>query len=168
MLMKSDINLLILDEPTNHLDIASREWIESAIADYGEALLFVSHDRWFIEKFATRVWELRDGRISDYRGGFTDFCAWRERQRSIEQAAARREEKPRGSRPAKKSPPRTERVLAKLERDIAALEREIAELDVRSEEFASDYQKLLEIGEQRAELDGRLNELYERWEELSE
>ena len=59
-------------------------------------------------------------------------------------------------------------MLAKLERDIAALEREIAELDVRSEEFASDYQKLLEIGEQRAELDGRLNELYERWEELSE
>lgn len=168
MLMKSEINLLILDEPTNHLDIASREWIEAAIADYGEALLFVSHDRWFIGKFATRIWELRDGKITDYRGSFTEFCAYRERQRSIGQAALRREEKPRESRPAKKSAPRTERQIAKIERDIAALEKEIAGLDAQSEEFSSDYQKLLEIDGQRALLDEKLNELYARWEELSE
>ena len=168
MLMKSDINLLILDEPTNHLDIASREWIEAAIADYGEALLFVSHDRWFIEKFATRIWELRDGKITDYRGGFTEFRAWRERQKSIEHSAARREEKPREKKPAKKAAPRTERVLAKLERDIAALEREIAQLDAQSEEFASDYQKLLEIDAQRSELTERLDGLYAEWEALAE
>lgn len=164
MLMKNDINLLILDEPTNHLDIASREWIEAAIADYGEALLFVSHDRWFIEKFATRIWELRDGKISDYRGSFTEFCQFRERQRAIEQAASRREDKPKAQKPAKKAAPRTERILAKLERDIAALEKEIAALDEQAEEFASDYQKLMEIGERRAELDGQLNELYIQWE----
>ena len=64
MLMGGDVNFLILDEPTNHLDIASREWMEDALSDYEQTLLFVSHDRYFIDKFATRVWELRDGRIT--------------------------------------------------------------------------------------------------------
>ena len=68
MLMGGDINFLILDEPTNHLDIASREWMEDALSDYEQTLLFVSHDRYFIEKFATRVWALADGKITDFRG----------------------------------------------------------------------------------------------------
>ena len=62
IIMRSNLNLLILDEPTNHLDIAMREWVEDALSDYSEALLFVSHDRYFISKFATRIWELRDGK----------------------------------------------------------------------------------------------------------
>ncbi len=69
MLMGGDINFLILDEPTNHLDIASREWMEDALSDYEQTLLFVSHDRYFIEKFATRIWALADGKITDFRGG---------------------------------------------------------------------------------------------------
>ena len=59
MLMDDEINFLILDEPTNHLDIASREWIEEAVEAYDGTLLFVSHDRYFINRFATRIWELR-------------------------------------------------------------------------------------------------------------
>ena len=58
MLMDDEINFLILDEPTNHLDIASREWIEEAVEAYDGTLLFVSHDRYFINRFATRIWEL--------------------------------------------------------------------------------------------------------------
>ena len=166
MLMKSDINLLILDEPTNHLDIASREWIEAAVADYGEALLFVSHDRWFIEKFATRIWELHDGVITDFRGGFSAFREFKTRQQAISLAAAHKEEKPRAEKPRKKGAPNPEKQLAKVERDIAGLEAQIAGLNRQSEEFASDYQKLLEIGQARQELEEQLEALYERWEAL--
>ena len=67
MLMDDKINLLVLDEPTNHLDIASREWIECAIDEYEGTLLFVSHDRYFVDKFATRVWELEGGVIRDFK-----------------------------------------------------------------------------------------------------
>ena len=73
MLMDEKINLLILDEPTNHLDIASREWVEAAIEEFEGVLLFVSHDRYFIEKFAERIWLLEDGKIRDFRCGYSKY-----------------------------------------------------------------------------------------------
>ena len=76
MLMDESINLLILDEPTNHLDIDSREWLEQAVEAFDGTLLFVSHDRYFINRFATRVWELAGGVITDYPD-------WKQRTRSF-------------------------------------------------------------------------------------
>ena len=73
MLMDEKINLLILDEPTNHLDIASREWVEAAIEEFEGVLLFVSHDRYFIEKFAERIWLLEDGTIRDFPCGYAKY-----------------------------------------------------------------------------------------------
>ena len=73
MLMDDEINFLILDEPTNHLDIASREWIEEAVEAYDGTLLFVSHDRYFINRFATRIWEVANGTITDYPMGFAQY-----------------------------------------------------------------------------------------------
>ena len=73
MLMDEKINLLILDEPTNHLDIASREWVEAAIEEFEGVLLFVSHDRYFIEKFAERIWHLEDGKIRDFKCGYSKY-----------------------------------------------------------------------------------------------
>ena len=66
-------DVLILDEPTNHLDIASREWIEEAVEAYDGTLLFVSHDRYFINRFATRIWEVANGTITDYPMGFAQY-----------------------------------------------------------------------------------------------
>ena len=163
MLMGSDINFLILDEPTNHLDIASREWMEDALSDYEQTLLFVSHDRYFIEKFATRIWALGDGKITDFRGGYLEFCAWRDRQTALQQT-----EKTVQRKEEKKKPhlPNQEKQLAKIERDIARLEEKIAALDAQAEEYAADYQKLLELGGQKEALETELMALYERWEEL--
>lgn len=163
MLMGSDINFLILDEPTNHLDISSREWMEDALSDYTETLLFVSHDRYFIEKFAQRIWYLNNGEITDFRGGYKDFCIWRERQAVFQQAEKEVKRKKEDKKP---KAPRTDRQLAKLERDIEKLENQIAELEAQEEEFAADYQKLMEIEAQKDALNEELMELYEKWEAL--
>ena len=166
MLLKNDINFLILDEPTNHLDIASREWIEAAVADYEEALLFVSHDRWFIEKFADRIWELHDGVITDYRGSFRQYREYKARQQAIALAAAHKEEKTKVAKSTPRGSQANERRISRVEREIAKLEEQIAALGAEEESFASDYQKLLEIGERRQELEASLDALYEEWEAL--
>ena len=172
MLMGGDINLLILDEPTNHLDIASREWMEDALSDYGETLLFVSHDRWFIEKFATRIWAFEDGRLTDYRGSYTEYSAWRQRQAAfaLRDAASGGTGKAtaaeKAAAPARRSP---EKQLQRLEKEIGRLEEKLAALEEEeSGRFASDYQKLMELEEQKEALNGQLLELYERWEALSD
>ena len=165
MLMGGDVNFLILDEPTNHLDIASREWMEDALSDYEQTLLFVSHDRYFIEKFATRIWALQNGEITDFRGGYKEYCAWKERQAVFQQV-----EKTVHPKEEKKKPhvPNAEKQIAKTEREIARLEEKIAALDREAEAYAADYQKLMEIGAARDELDTELMALYEKWEELHE
>ena len=165
MLMGADINFLILDEPTNHLDIASREWMEDALSDYEQTLLFVSHDRYFIEKFATRIWALAGGKITDFRGGYGDYCKWRERQ----EVFAQTERNTTRKKAVKKEPsPNKERASAKLEREIAKLEEKAAELERLCEEYSADYQKLMELDAQKKALDDELMLLYEKWEELNQ
>lgn len=167
MLMGSDINFLILDEPTNHLDIASREWMEDAVSDYSEALLFVSHDRYFIEKFATRIWYLDGGRLLDYRGTYGELREYLKRQEVFTRAAKAETKAAKPAQAQKKSSPNKEKRIAKLEKEIAAVEKQISELEALEAEFSSDYQKLMELGEQKGELEEKLLELYEQWEELS-
>ena len=165
MLMGADINFLIIDEPTNHLDIASREWMEDALSDYEQTLLFVSHDRYFIEKFATRIWALAGGKITDFRGSYGDYCKWRERQ----EVFAQTERNTTRKKAVKKEPsPNKERASAKLEREIAKLEEKAAELERQCEEYSADYQKLMELDAQKKALDDELMLLYEKWEELNQ
>ncbi len=165
MLMGSDINFLILDEPTNHLDIASREWMEDALSDYEQTLLFVSHDRYFIEKFANRIWALDGGEITDYRGGYRDYAAWRERQIAFAQTEQTVQRKK-----AEAKPPRTpsrDKQLARVEREIEKLEEKLKELTALAEEYATDYQKLMALDAEKEELNRQLLDRYEAWEELS-
>ncbi|HIT29586.1 MAG TPA: ATP-binding cassette domain-containing protein, partial [Candidatus Scatomorpha stercoravium] len=168
ILMRSDVNLLILDEPTNHLDIASREWMEDALSDYSEALLFVSHDRWFIEKFATRIWHFSDGKITDFRGGFAEFREWRARQEAIAQAAKSAAPKPEKPKSAHKRSSELEKRRRRVEREIEKTEARLAEIDAESEANASDYVRLMELDAEREELGKGLDALYSEWEELDE
>jgi len=73
LLMQNKANFLILDEPTNHLDIDSREWIEDAVSEFEGTMLFISHDRYFLNKFATKIWSMKDGEITEYIGSFEDY-----------------------------------------------------------------------------------------------
>ncbi len=166
MLMKSDLNFLILDEPTNHLDIASREWIEQALDDYTETLLFVSHDRYFINRFATRVWAMENGALHDYRMGFEEYRAYLDRRKQLAQTAAVRVEKPK--KEPKRTPVGRGASAARLEREIAQLEKAIAENETEQETAAADYQRLMELTAEHQELTAKLEELYKAWEEASE
>ncbi len=166
MLMGGQINLLVLDEPTNHLDIASREWMEDALSDYEQTLLFVSHDRYFIEKFATRIWTLENGAFTDFRGGWREYGEWRARQAVFSRSAEKSEKKEKRDTRAPR-PANAERLIAKTEREIDALEGKLAALAREEAENASDYQKLLELADRRNDLDARLTALYEKWEELN-
>jgi len=73
LLMQGQANFLILDEPTNHLDILSREWIENAVSDWDGTMLFISHDRYFLNKFATKIWSMENAQITEFDGGFDDY-----------------------------------------------------------------------------------------------
>ncbi len=166
MLMGGQINLLVLDEPTNHLDIASREWMEDALSDYEQTLLFVSHDRYFIEKFATRIWTLENGAFTDFRGGWREYGEWRARQAVFSRSAEKSEKKEKRDTRAPR-PANAERLIAKTEREIAALEEKLAALTREEAENASDYQKLMALAEEKDALDKALTALYEKWEELN-
>ncbi len=166
MLMRSDINFLILDEPTNHLDVASREWIEDALSDYTEALLFVSHDRYFISRFATRIWAMGGGELRDYRMGYEEYRAYLERQRQLAQTAAAKTEKPKKEQ--KKPAASREKSTARLEREISQLEAKLSENQAAQEAAATDYQRLMELTGEHRELSARLEELYAAWEEAME
>ena len=168
MLMRGDINLLILDEPTNHLDLASREWMEDAIADYSEALIFVSHDRYFIEKFATRIWAFENGRLTDFRGGFSEYREYRARQEAIALAARAAAPKPEKKPQRKKGTPEREKEARRCEREIEKIESRLREIEREEGEHASDYQRLMELEDEKARLNPELDALYSRWEELQD
>ena len=169
MLMDGEINFLILDEPTNHLDIASREWIEEAVESYDGTLLFVSHDRYFINRFATRIWELANETITDYPCGFTQY-----RQMKAQEAAEKTEppkpSKEKAERPVRgnRAQQNARRQLTICERDIAKAEERISALEADMEAAACDYEKLTALTEEREAAQGELDALYERWEQLSE
>ena len=160
MLMRSDVNLLILDEPTNHLDIASREWIESALSDYEGTLIFVSHDRYFIKQFATRVISFDGGcSITDYTGSYGDYLEYISRKSAYAKASTEKKSSPPKEKKERRAPSGT----AKTEREIEKLEAQLRELEEQAEENSSDYLKLMELEEEKGKLTARLDELYELW-----
>ena len=168
MLMDEKINLLILDEPTNHLDIQSREWIEEAVEEYEGNLLFVSHDRYFIDRFATRVWVLEDGQVTDFRGSYGEYRAARERKQAQAvpaPAAAPAEKKEKPRRPG--GTKNLEKEVAAAERAVGKAEEQMYDLTQQIEEAASDYLKLQELYEQREALEEEILKLYGTWEALS-
>ncbi len=174
-LMSKKINLLILDEPTNHLDVDSRNWIEEAVRAYEGNLIFVSHDRYFINEFAQRIWMLEKGQITDFRGGYQEYLAFLERQKAFAKGAA-----PAGrdglSAPAaeKKEKPKRPGGTKELEKQVRAAEQAVAraeekqyELTLRAQEVASNYLELQKVMEEQKTLEEEIAHLYTVWEQLT-
>ena len=166
MLMDEKINLLILDEPTNHLDIASREWVEAAIEEFEGVLLFVSHDRYFIEKFAERIWLLEDGKIRDFNCGYAKYRSILEHEAAAKPAitAAPKVKKEK----AKGGTKENDKLIRRLEREIEKQEAVVAEFDAKIEAASADYQELTRLLGEKEEAETLLLELMEQWEAAME
>lgn len=169
-LMSQRINLLILDEPTNHLDVDSRDWIEEAVRAYEGNLLFVSHDRYFINEFAQRVWMLEDRKITDFKGNYQEYLAYVERQKAFAKGAA---PAPAPEEPKKEKPKRPGGVK-ELEKQVKAAEQAVSkaeerqyELSLRAEEVADNYLELQKVYEEQKALEDEIAHLYTVWETLA-
>ena len=164
MLMDEKINLLILDEPTNHLDIASREWVEAAIEEFEGVLLFVSHDRYFIEKFAERIWLLENGTIRDFPCGYRKYRSILEHEAQARQLpAVQAAPKPKKDKPRSGSKD-SDKLVKKLEREIEKQEKVVADLEAQIQNAASDYQELNRLLGEKETAEEVLLELMEQWE----
>ena len=166
MLMDEKINLLILDEPTNHLDIASREWIEAAIEEFEGVLLFVSHDRYFIEKFAERVWLLEDGKIRDFKCGYSKYRSILEHEAAAKQPV-QAEVKVKKERP-KGGTKELDKLVRRLEREIEKQEAHIAQLETAIEAAAADYVELTRLLGEKEQAEEVLLDLMQQWEDAQE
>ena len=183
-LMLSNANFLILDEPTNHLDIQSREILEDAINDYEGTVFYVSHDRYFINRTATRILDLSPEGIVNYKGNYTYYLEQKEAGNieadsdAVTNASLFVEETPavsskedwKRSREEAARQRKKANELKKVEKEIGRLEEENEQIktDMNLPEYASDVSKLMELSTRYEENETLLLELYEQWEELSE
>ncbi len=190
-LMLSDANFLLLDEPTNHLDITSKEILESALCRYTGTVLYVSHDRYFINRTATRILDLTGGSLINYIGNYDYYL---EKKETVENAFFSSRQPEASSVPSQKffsqeAPAqgdskadwkaqkeeqarirRLQNELKKTEESIHALEMRDGEIDslLVKEEIFTNVEKLMELNREKEEISSQLEELYARWEELAE
>jgi ATP-binding cassette subfamily F protein 3 len=130
--------LLALDEPTNHLDLASREVLEAALAEFGGTIVFISHDRYFINRIASRIVEIERGRVTSHRGSYDDYVAAKARGAAVETPAPPGPGTPRAARTSRAhAHARADGELRKVKQRLEAVERRIAELEARLEALAA-------------------------------
>ena len=180
-LMLSNCNFLILDEPTNHLDIDSREILEGAVRAYEGTVLYVSHDRYFINRTATRILDLTHRQLLNYIGNYDYYL---EKKDAVEAASlgaeavdssvsglpteAKKDWKAQKEEEARKR--KRENDLRKTEARIDALETESSKLDTKFSDpvIATDVAELTKLSKQKDAVEKELEDLYARWEELQE
>ena len=182
-LMLSEANFLILDEPTNHLDIASKEILEHALNDYTGTLLYVSHDRYFINQTATRILDLVNQKFVNYIGNYDYYLEKKEEltaaytsevnaSASASPASAPSENKLswQEQKEAQAKERKRQNDLRKTEKRITALEERDSEIDqlMMKEEIFTNSVKCQELAQEKATIAEELEELYEKWEELEE
>ena len=175
-LMLSRCNLLLLDEPTNHLDIISREALEMALTCYEGTIFMVSHDRYFINRLADRIYYMEDGAVTEYIGNYDDFTAYRAahslpENKTAAEADVKKEKRVNDYRQRKEEAAaerKRQKQIENSEKEIEQLESELTELNERmtQPDVSSDYAKIMELTNQAAEKQSRIDELYALLDEL--
>ena len=179
-LMLSKANFLLLDEPTNHLDIVSKDVLENALNNFPGTVCYVSHDRYFINKTATRILDLTENRLLNYIGNYDYYI---EKREAVEEAAnltsTEQAEKPIDVSESKKEwidnktalaqKKKIKNALNKCEKEISEIEDKLQSIDEEfsNPENASNVGKLMELQKQKESLEKRLDKLMEDWEELT-
>ncbi len=177
-LMLSDANFLILDEPTNHLDMESKDILEKALDNYDGTLLFVSHDRYFVNKVATKVLELTDNGINEYLGNYDYFIEKKDTVSNKYTFTSKKENAKNSSGKADWKKQKEEAARQnKIKREIDRIEKEIDTLENRQEQIdnelndsanATNSAKLNELTEASEEIKSKLQSLYDKWENISD
>ena len=179
ILLYRKVNLLILDEPTNHLDIDSREILEETLTEFDGTILFVSHDRYFINKLADRIVEIEDKKVRNYNGDYDYYKMKkaeilemeaerkkREKEEALKNSNKEKEEKKSNDKLSKNQ----RRILSKekedVEKKIENIEKVIEEIELSMNENKRDGQKLKELYLEKEEYQNKIGDLMERWEEL--
>ena len=168
-IMLSESNFLILDEPTNHLDILSREALEDALMEYEGTMLIVSHDRYFINKLADKIYKLDKNGTKEFKGNYDFYLAHdipNEVQKEVkEKNTSYKERKEKEALERKKA-----NRIKKIEEEIAKNDEEIAKLEEQSlsPEIGANYEKAMEITAQIADLKAKNEELFEEWSRINE
>ena len=174
-LMLSNANFLILDEPTNHLDIMSKEILESALNRYTGTVLYVSHDRYFINKTAGRIIELSANTVTNYIGNY-DFYLEKRDILAPKEIKAAKEEKSTAVKDDWKAQKEEQARIRKRQSDIAKIEKSIEKLEAENAgldeqlalpEVYTDVPKLMKLNERKQQIGEELTKLYEEWETLS-
>ena len=174
-LMLSNANFLILDEPTNHLDIMSKEILESALNRYTGTVLYVSHDRYFINKTASRIMELSANTVTNYIGNYDYYLEKRDilAPKEVKQVSSEKNTYVKYDLKAQQEEQaklrKRQNDIAKIEKSIEQLEKDNSELDeqLALPEVYSDVKQLMKLNEKKQEIEKKLEKLYEDWEALS-
>jgi len=180
-LMLSEANFLILDEPTNHLDITSKEILEGALVNYTGTVLYVSHDRYFINKTATRILDLTSQTLVNYIGNYDYYLEKKDIMSGLikpgAEATPETIEEVSGIKLDWKAQKEEQARIRKRQNELKKTEEEIHRLETRDgeidellvrEEIFTDVPKLLELNQEKETISKRLEELYELWGELAE
>lgn len=185
-LMLSNANFLILDEPTNHLDILSKSILEKALNSYEGTVLYVSHDRYFINTTATRILSLSNNQIYNYVGNYDYYLDKKtivesatisststsiNTPNSVVSTSVESESKLdwKAAKEAQAAERKRQNAINKIENEISSIETKISELDeqMSNPDVASDISKLMPLSKEKEELDEKLLELMEKWEDLN-
>lgn len=169
-------NFLLLDEPTNHLDIPAQEVLQAALEQFAGTILLVSHDRYLVDRLATQIWNLENGRLQVHKGGYQSFIEQRNRERETAKeaaaqarAAAQPESERNGSGLSKNEQRKRAETLAQLESDIAGAEKALANLanDLQTATQAQSFDKIQSLSVEYADMESQLAQLLAQWEKMT-